>query len=343
METERLIEPGGLVYGPEAVWAVKAGVALPLAGGSVAFTLATLIEHDRMSDPLPVGQVPASWQEKLDFITRKPSSADLPSRPLVMGILNVTPDSFSDGGQYQQLSSAMTQAESLLMGGAAILDLGAESTRPGSTSVTPEEEWGRLQPVLSELVPQGVCISVDTRNAATMEKALDAGASFINDVTALTHDPAAIPFLAGRECPVVLMHMRGTPQTMLQLTHYGDVAVDVVRELAERIGEAERRGIRRERILIDPGIGFAKTEEQSAELLRRLPLFANLGCRMVLGTSRKRMIGAFSGEKVAKVRDPGTIASSLPGLTLSDTILRVHNSAAMTQAMRVWQHCFGMP
>ena len=343
METERLIEPCGLVYGPEAVRAVKAGVALPLAGGPVAFTLVTLIEHDRMSDPLPVGQVPSSWREKLDVITSKPSSAGLPAKPQVMGILNVTPDSFSDGGQYQLLSKARALADSLLQGGAGSLVLGSDSTRPGSVPVTPEEEWGRLQPVLAALVSQGACISVDTRNASTMEKALDAGAFFINDVTALTHDPEAIPFLAGRECPVVLMHMRGTPQTMSRLTNYRDVAVDVVRELAGRIGEAERHGIRRERLLIDPGIGFAKTEEQSAELLRRLPLFANLGCRMVLGTSRKRMIGTFSGEKIAKERDPGTIASSLPGLALSDTILRVHNSAAMTQAMRVWQHCFGIP
>ncbi|NHN88601.1 dihydropteroate synthase [Acetobacter conturbans] len=340
MDVTRLIEPGGILHGPEAGRAIRAGVALPLAGGPTAFTVATLIEKDHVSHPMPVDRIPAGWRSTLETVTRKASSALLPSQPLVMGIVNVTPDSFSDGGHYVDPARAIAHGERLLRDGASILDMGAESTRPNADPVSPDEEWARLQPLLEEMVRREVCISIDTRNASTMEKALNAGATLINDVSALTHDPEAIGVLAARSCPVVLMHMRGTPATMNDMTRYGDVVVDVVRELAARITVAERGGIARTRILIDPGIGFAKTTAQNAEVIRRLPLFANLGCRMVLGTSRKRMIGALTGVNEAAERDPGTIASSLPGLVLTDTILRVHNCSAMTQALGVWEGCF---
>ncbi|MCH4090267.1 dihydropteroate synthase [Acetobacter sp.] len=340
METTRLIEPIGLVHGPAAEVAVRAGVALPLVGGKTGFTLARLIEGDSVSDPLPVERIPGGWQSELDLITACPSDAGLPPGSVLMGILNVTPDSFSDGGRYVDPAAAVSHAEKLLHDGARILDIGAESTRPGSAPVSAEEEWVRLEPLLLEMSRRGVCISVDTRNARTMEAALDVGACLINDVTALEHDPEALPLLASRSCPVALMHMRGTPETMGSLTAYRDVAIDVVRELGDRITAAERAGISRERIIVDPGIGFAKTTEQNAELIRRLPLFANLGCRVLLGTSRKRMIGALAGVSEAVSRDPGTIASSLPGLALGGTILRVHDCAGMSQAMRVWEGCF---
>lgn len=340
MDTTRLIEPAGLVHGPAAEAAIKAGVALPLAGGRTAFTLATLIEKEKVSDPLPIDRIPGSWHAELERITVKPADAGLPSGPVVMGILNVTPDSFSDGGRYVDPEAAVAHAEKLTHDGAHILDIGAESTRPGSAPVSADEEWARLQPLLLEMSRRGACLSVDTRNARTMEAALDAGATLINDVTALTHDPDALPLLVSRSCPVALMHMRGTPETMGSLTSYRDVAIDVVRELGDRIVDAEKAGISRDRILVDPGIGFAKTTEQNAELIRRLPLFANLGCRILLGTSRKRMIGALAGVSDATGRDPGTIASSLPGLALGDTILRVHDCAGMMQAVRVWEGCF---
>lgn len=343
MDTARLIEPVGLVHGPAADAAVKTGVALPLAGGGTAFTLVRLIEGDRISDLTPVERIPGGWQMELDRITARPSDAGLPSGPLVMGILNVTPDSFSDGGRYVDPAIAVVHAEKLIRDGARILDIGAESTRPGSAPVSVEEEWARLRPLLLEMSRRGACISVDTRNARTMEAALDAGACLINDVTALAHDPEALPLLASRTCPVALMHMRGTPETMGSLTTYGDVAIDVVRELGDRMTAAEKVGISRDRMIVDPGIGFAKTTEQNAELIRRLPLFANLGCRVLLGASRKRMIGALAGVSEAVSRDPGTIASSLPGLALCDTILRVHDCAGMTQAMRVWEGIFSPP
>lgn len=340
MDTVRLIEPIGLVHGPAADAAIKAGVALPLAGGRTAFTLVRLIEGDRLADTMPVERIPDGWQLELERITMRPSDAGLPSGPIVMGILNVTPDSFSDGGRYVDTTVAVAHAEKLIHDGARILDIGAESTRPGSAPVSVEEEWARLEPLLREMSTRGACISVDTRNARTMEAALDAGASLINDVTALAHDPDALPLLASRSCPVALMHMRGTPETMGSLTNYRDVAIDVVRELGDRLIAAEKAGISRDRMIVDPGIGFAKTTAQNAELIRRLPLFANLGCRVLLGTSRKRMIGALAGVSEAVSRDPGTIASSLPGLALGDTILRVHDCAGMTQAMRVWEGIF---
>lgn len=340
MDTVRLIEPIGLVHGPAADVAVKAGVALPLAGGRTAFMLVRLIEGDRISDSMPVECIPGGWQRELKRITMRPSDAGLPSGPVVMGILNVTPDSFSDGGRYVDTAVAAAHAEKLIHDGARILDIGAESTRPGSAPVSVEEEWTRLEPLLREMSARGACISVDTRNARTMEAALDVGASLINDVTALAHDPDALPLLASRSCPVALMHMRGTPETMGSLTNYRDVAIDVVRELGDRMTAAEKAGISRDHMIVDPGIGFAKTTAQNAELIRRLPLFANLGCRVLLGTSRKRMIGALAGVSEAVSRDPGTIASSLPGLALGDTILRVHDCAGMTQAMRVWEGIF---
>ncbi len=267
--------------------------------------------------------------------------AGLPAGPLVMGILNVTPDSFSDGGLYRAAPAAIAAGVAMIEAGADILDLGGESTRPGAVPVDPHEEQARILPVLARLRGRGALISIDTRYAATMRAALDAGADLINDVSALSHDPDAASLLARRGCPVVLMHMRGTPATMAGLAHYDDVAVEVVRELEQRIAAAVAAGIARSRILVDPGIGFAKTGAHSLELLRRLPILANLGCRIVLGTSRKRFLGEVAEVPEAATRDPGTIVASLPGLSLPGCILRVHNTPQVVQALRVWQALHG--
>ncbi|GBQ27855.1 dihydropteroate synthase [Acetobacter estunensis NRIC 0472] len=342
MNDLRLVEPAGLLRGAGAAEAITAGVALPLAGGKTAFSVVSLIERDgTKSAPRPVDRIPASWLPELEVVTAPSSLAGLPSGAMVMGILNVTPDSFSDGDQHRTPERIVARAQQMQQAGVAILDVGAESTRPGAAVVSPSEEWSRLEPVLAELMGRGIPVSVDTRNARTMEAALNMGAMLINDVSALAHDPEALPLLARRSCPVVLMHMRGTPKTMNALTDYRDVAVDVVQELHDRIAQAEQAGIERSRILIDPGIGFAKTAEQNAELLRRLPILANLGCRVVLGTSRKRMIGTWAGVAEPTARDPGTIVTSLPGLDLPGTLLRVHDGAGMVQAMRVWEAMAG--
>lgn len=331
-----LIEPMGLLHGEAASLAIRAGAALPLQGGPSAFSLARLIGAPG-HPVLPVAEIPQAWQAALDIVTTAPPATGLPDRPLVMGILNATPDSFSDGGRHLRAADAIAAGLAMIEAGAGIIDLGGESTRPGAPVIDPEQEQARILPVLAGLRGRGALLSIDTRNALTMRAALDSGADLINDVSALAHDPDAAATLATRSCPVVLMHMRGTPATMTGLTRYEDVAVDVVRELAARIETAVRAGIARSRIVVDPGIGFAKDDAHNLELLRRLPVLANLGCRVLLGTSRKRFIGRVAEVAVAAARDPGTIVSSLPGLALPGCILRVHDVPSAVQAVRVWQ------
>lgn len=336
----RLIEPLGLLHGTEGRVACAAGVALPLAGGPVAFSLCALIDgSDRRI--VSVRDIPEDWTELQSQITTRPSAAGLPQGALVMGILNVTPDSFSDAGRHEDVSEALGAAYRMLEQGAALIDIGGESTRPGAAPVTSDAEQARILPVIRELAARGAAVSVDTRHAATMQAALDAGALVINDVSALAHDALARRVVAEAGCLVVLMHMRGTPETMAGLTSYGDVAVDVVRELAWSVEQAILAGIARERIIIDPGIGFAKTVAQNLELLRRLPILANLGCRVLLGVSRKGFIGRIGGSLVPTDRLAGSIVAALPGLVFPDTILRVHDVAETVQAVRLWQAIHG--
>ncbi len=340
MMTDRVIEPLGLLHGTVAAEACAAGAARPLAGGPAAFSLAALIGIGPRRI-VPAATIPDDWAPLLARLTAPPATAGLPPGPLVMGILNRTPDSFSDGGRHVDLDRALAAARAMLDAGADLLDIGGESTRPGARPVPPEEEQARVLPLVRALAGQGALVSVDTRNASTMRAALDAGALLVNDVSALAHDPAARGVLSAASCPVVLMHMRGTPETMQSLTGYGDVAVDVLRELAERIGEAERAGIDRARLLVDPGIGFAKTEDQNLQLLRRLPILAGLGCRVLLGVSRKGFVGRVGGAPLATERFPGSIAAALPALSLPGSILRVHDVAETVQAVRLWQAIHG--
>ena len=277
----------------------------------------------------------------LDRIVAPLPNAGLPPGPLVMGILNVTPDSFSDGGRHLDPSHAVAAGMLMVEQGAALVDVGGESTRPQAAPVSPEEELARILEIVRRLAGQGVAVSVDTRHASTMRAALAAGAQVVNDVSALAHDPEAAVVVAAAACPVVLMHMRGTPQTMAGLGTYGDVAVEVVRELAKRIEAAVQAGIARDRILVDPGIGFAKDADRNLALLRRLPLLANLGCRVMLGVSRKGFIGQIASEPDPAARLPGSLAASLPALALPGSILRVHDVAATVQALRVWQAVHG--
>jgi dihydropteroate synthase len=253
-----------------------------------------------------------------------------------MGILNVTPDSFSERGPLDP-ARAIETGRRMVAEGAAILDIGGESTRPGAEPVPPEEEQRRILPVIAALARDSVPISVDTRNASTMARALDAGASIINDVSALQHDPEAAGLIAERGCPVILMHMRGTPKTMNGLARYGDVAAEVLAELGARVASAEAAGIARDRIAIDPGFGFAKVGAQNRELLARLSLFVNLRCRIIAGMSRKRFVGEMAGVADAAARGPASLAVAMIALSQGATILRVHDVAATIQAVRVWQ------
>ncbi len=253
-----------------------------------------------------------------------------------MGILNVTPDSFSDGGRYLDPQRAVAAGAAMAAAGADIVDVGGESTRPGAPAVSPAEERARVLPVVRALAAAGVCVSIDTRNAATMAAALDAGAIIVNDVSALTHDPASAPLVAARGCPVVLMHMRGDPATMNARAVYADIAREVAAELAIRIAAAEQAGIGPEAIAIDPGIGFAKLAPHSLEMLRRLPELAALGRPIVVGVSRKSFIGRVGDEPDPQRRFPGSIAAGLFALSRGAAILRVHDVAKTAQAIKLW-------
>lgn len=257
-------------------------------------------------------------------------------RPLVMGVLNATPDSFSDGGRFTGAEAAIEAGLAMAEAGADIVDVGGESTRPGAADVTPAEERGRILPVVAALAARGCVVSADTRNSSTMAAALDAGARIVNDVSGLAHDPASAALVAGRGCPIVLMHMRGTPATMASLARYEDVVEDVAAELSARVDAALSAGVRPEAIVLDPGFGFAKTPAQCVALLRALPRLCELGYPVLAGLSRKGVIGALSGEPVAARRGPASIAAGLWALAHGALILRVHDVFETVQAVRVW-------
>ncbi len=338
---ERWAEPLGLVSGPAAFHAIRDGHALPLQGGALAFCFLRLIEDGQSLGVLPVAQVPEEWEDALRRLTRRPPPfAGLPDdRPLVMGIINVTPDSFSDGGRHAAAEAAIAAGHAMLEAGADLLDIGGESTRPGAEPAPPREEMARILPVIRELA-KAAPVSVDTRNAETMEEALEAGAEIVNDISALRHDPDALGVIARAEAPVILMHMQGDdPRTMQREAQYEDVALDVARFLRDRIATLEALGIPRARIAVDPGIGFGKTIAHNLELIDRLPLLASLGCRILLGASRKAFIGRLSGVAQADQRLAGSIAVALAGAARGAAILRVHDVSETAQALRVWHAC----
>ena len=328
-----LIEPLGLLDGPGAAAAIAAGTALPLAGGPLAFSLARLLPDPA---PIPVADIPRGREEALTRLTTPPESSWC-ARPSVMGVINITPDSFSDGGKHFDPGEAVAAGLAMAAAGAAVVDVGGESTRPGARPTPPDIEQARILPVIRALTRQGVTVSVDTRNAATMEQALAAGAAIVNDVSALAHDPRAAAVLARAGAPVVLVHMRGNPETMGSLARYEDVAVEVVRELSLRLAAAAAAGIPSGRIALDPGIGFAKTAAHNLELLARLPLLLNLGCPLVVGVSRKGFIGRLSGVPEPRGRLAGSLAGALFALGRGAAVLRVHDVAETAQAVRVWQ------
>ncbi len=254
-----------------------------------------------------------------------------------MGILNVTPDSFADGGRHDAPQQAISHGLRLAAEGADIVDVGGESTRPGAALVPVAEEVDRVVPVIRALAAEGICVSVDTRHAAVMEAAAGAGAAILNDVSGLSFDPAAMAVAAGFSGPVVLMHMRGTPADMVHRTDYPDGVVPAVCDWArERLAACEAAGIGRERIVLDPGIGFAKTWSQSLELLAALPRLAALGRPLLVGASRKSFIGHLADAATPDARLPGSLAAALWAAMAGADILRVHDVAATRQALAVW-------
>jgi dihydropteroate synthase len=253
-----------------------------------------------------------------------------------MGVVNVTPDSFSDGGEFLDPERAIAHGRELAAEGADVLDVGGESTRPGAEAVSPDEELGRVAPVVEALAGDGLAVSIDTSKVAVAAAALDAGAGMINDVTALRAEPELAGLCAKRGCEVVLMHMLGDPRTMQESPTYEDVVDDVKAFLAERIEFATSEGIDEARIWVDPGIGFGKTVEHNLELHRRLGELAELGRPIAFGSSRKSFIGKLTGAEVDR-RLGGTIASNVIAYANGARMLRVHDAGPMRQALTVAQ------
>jgi dihydropteroate synthase len=254
--------------------------------------------------------------------------------PRLMGVVNVTPDSFSDGGLYLNPEAAVAHGADLVAAGAAILDVGGESTRPGAEEVPVEEELRRVMPVVEGLAMAGAELSVDTSKHAVAAAALEAGATIVNDVTALRGDAEMAAVCAGAEATVVLMHMAGTPRTMQDDPRYEDVVAEVKAFLAARLEAALAAGIDEDRVWLDPGIGFGKTAEHNLELLRRLGELRELGRPLVVGTSRKSFIGRLDGSAAGE-RLGGTIASSVLAAAEGADVLRVHDVAEVGQALTV--------
>ncbi len=346
-ERERLyLRPLGLAAASGAV-----PDAVGLAGGPLGFAACEVIRRvspgavrRRVSPVASLGEAlpPALAQAAQAMLASlgqpRPPFAGLPmDRPQVMGVINVTPDSFSDGGDRFDPGRAVEDGLAMLAEGAALVDVGGESTRPGAAQVPVEEELNRVRPVVRALARQGALVSIDSRHARVMAEALDAGAAIINDVTALAGDPESLPLAARAGVPVVLMHMQGEPRTMQVEPSYDDAALDVFDFLAARVAVCEAAGLGRERIAVDPGIGFGKTLDHNLEILDQFALYQGLGCVVLLGVSRKSFIGRLAGEVPPKERAPGSLAAALAGVNRGVQILRVHDVAETVQALEVWR------
>ncbi|WP_133365706.1 dihydropteroate synthase [Qipengyuania sediminis] len=355
MNTRVYIRPIGFTPGPQA----EHGNAVRLAGGMVyasrfavilreggAVTQRWLAAPDTISELL--GRLPDGVGAEAEAQWAALRTAHPPlalagrtirlDQPQVMGILNLTPDSFSDGGRFTSPDAARSEAAAMLEAGAAILDIGGESTRPGAKPVWEGDEIARVAPAIAAAAAMGAAVSIDTRKAAVMEAALDTGAAMVNDVSGLKHDPRSASVIAARGCPVVLMHAPGAGGEDLHAGgDYGNVVLDVFDYLRARRDAALTAGIARENILLDPGIGFGKTLAASTALIAALPLFHALGQPLLLGASRKRLIGALSNEAPADQRLGGSLALALAAMDAGVQLHRVHDVAETVQARNVWR------
>ncbi len=321
--------PLPLVGGPRPVEARR------IAGGPVWFASVAIHRRGRAAERVSNADLDPAVLDRLSQPRADIAGLSL-DRPRLMGVLNVTPDSFSDGGRHLALTDALARARAMVAAGVDILDIGGESTRPGAEPVAEEEEIRRTIPVIRALRAEGlsVPVSIDTRKAGVATAAFEAGADLFNDVSALTHDPESLGAAANH--PVCLMHALGDPRTMQVAPHYEDVLLDVCDYLAARIATAEAAGIPRSRILVDPGIGFGKTVAHNLALLRGLSAFHDLGCAILLGVSRKSFIGKIGDAPDPADRLPGSIAVALEGLRQGAQLLRLHDVAETRQAVALW-------
>jgi dihydropteroate synthase len=348
------LHPLTLVAGPQAV----AGEAVRL-GGSLAYAreFALVVREDGAVTSRVVGtaaQMPAAIAALSDRLAGEAQTqwANLHKvhpplqlgqrtirldQPQVMGILNVTPDSFSDGGAHSDPEAGRAHAAAMLEAGAAIIDIGGESTRPGAAATFEDEEIRRVVPAVEYCAAMGAAISIDTRRAGVLEAALAAGAQMANDVSALRFDPRSIEILAAHACPVVLMHAPGAGSDLHAGASFGDVVSEVFDFLGAVRARAVAGGIAEQRIVLDPGIGFGKSLADNVALINALPLFHALGSPLIIGVSRKRMIGALSAEEEASRRLPGSIALASEAMAAGVQLLRVHDVAETVQARNVWR------
>jgi len=343
--TKLYLNPLGLIYGASAGAAIADGMALPLAGGTIAFAAAELIEGvpgSATRQRLTVPQLLASRDAGLGaligrVVAPRPPFAGLSlDRPRLMGIVNVTPDSFSDGGLYDTTEGAVMHAAELAAAGADIVDVGGESTRPGADPVEAADELARIGPVIAGLAGLHAVISVDTRKADVARAAAKAGAKIFNDVSALTYDTDSLAAAAATGLCVVLMHAKGEPMTMQDNPAYDDVVLEVFDYLAARIETAVAAGIDRSRIAADPGLGFGKTLAHNLALLGHTALFHGLGVPLLIGASRKRFISLGQG-KDPRAREAGSFAAAIAAAGRGAQIFRVHEVAGTAQALAVWR------
>ena len=327
------------------------GKVARLAGGLNWFAMVELLRvegHKRVSSELvPVEGIEARLDEHMAAqwaaLTAERAPLRLGERivrldqPQVMGIVNATPDSFSDGGRFADSAGAAAAGADMASEGAAIIDVGGESTRPGAKPVWEGDEIERIVPVIRQVAAGGAAVSVDTRKADVMTAALEAGARLVNDVSALTYDERSAGVIAAASVPVVLMHHQGAPESMQDDPRYDDVLVEVYLWFEARIAAAEAAGIARDNILIDPGFGFGKNVAHNLELMNGLALFHSLGCPLVVGASRKRTIGALSGEAPPDRRLGGSIAFALKAVGQGAQLVRVHDVPETVQALKIWR------
>jgi dihydropteroate synthase len=312
--------------------------AMMIAGGWSWFTHAQLLQRDGGSQVVPLTEIP---DEILKNITRPRDTIcglDM-TMPQIMGVLNVTPDSFSDGGQHHTFKDAVIRATQMVEQGVTLLDIGGESTRPGADFVDNDTEITRTVPVIEALHFAGITtpVSIDTRKAEVAQAALNAGASMFNDVTAFQYDPKSLPLAMQMQPYVCLMHSPSDPKTMQKNPRYANVLMDIYDYLEERVAACVNSGLSKDHIVIDPGIGFGKTLDHNLLLIRGLSLFHGLGCPILLGASRKRFIGDLGNAQEPADRVPGSIAIGLEGLRQGVQFLRVHDIWQTRQAINLWQ------
>ena len=343
--------------GAEAAAAEAAGTALPLAGGPVRFSACIAISRDaerpgREERWLSVPQLreraaaDPQLRARLEHLSApRPAFAGLEgdASPRLMGVINVTPDSFSDGGLWADPERAVAHGRALAEAGAALIDVGGESTRPGAEPVSPRREAERVLPVVAALAEAGLAVSIDTRNASVMRAALNAGAIVVNDVSALAHDPDSLAVVAETGCSAVLMHSAGDPRTMQDHPRYDDVALDVYDFLEARVAACEAAGVPRSRLAVDPGFGFGKTPAHNLALVAAAALFHGLGCAVLLGVSRKSTIARVVGAAAREPGDrlPGSLALAQAAWDRGVQIARVHDAAETAQARSLWRALAG--